>query len=674
MAKGTELRAVITASDKLSPALRAIARQAVATKAAMNHGWGTIGKEMMPIRNRLTDLGASLSSVARGLGIFGLVAGGAAAMGGAALARSVLDAAGAVQDASEVTGVAVENLQKWHAVAGMAGVSTEDVNNSMVKLNKSLFGAANGEKKSAALFKQMGIEVRNADGSIRRIDDVLPQVAEAFDKTHDPATRTAMAMTLFGKSGAKLIPILAKGKGLAEALSEAQRKGIVVSESSIAAMDDLGDNMGMLGTQVRGIAGNIMGELAPSLTPLVQGFSEWLATNKDLIKSNVTGFVKDLADKLKNVDWAAVADAAKAFFGAVVWFVSSGALTKLAIGMAAIKAIQIGGSFVTAGKDMVSLGVAVGGLAKKGAGWVKLKKNFVGPMPAKQTSRLAQGLAKTSGWMSKLGKAGKVIRPLGLALSALAVANTAFASSGNSDPKEQQKAWSGLGGALAGGMVGAKLGAIAGTMIGGPVGTAVGGVMGGIIGSILGEDGATALVEWCQNAGTTMGGFLSGFFTETLPYYVGYGVGWLVDSFSAGWAWATSAASAAIDGIIGFVASLPGRAIAVASTLWTYLVNFWNDPLGSVSGFISSASGLIGGFIDTVKGWFSGLGAAISSMFSNASAGYNAAVSQTSPLSGGGNGGYQGNVNVNFSNAPKGTTATGSSNRGMRTNPNVGHR
>ena len=673
MAKGTELRAVITASDKLSPALRAIARQAVATKAVMTHGWGSIGKEMIPIRNRLSDLGASLSSVARGMGIFGLVAGGAAAMGGAALARSVLDAAGAVQDASEVTGVAVENLQKWHAVAGMAGVSTEDVDNSMVKLNKSLFGAANGEKKSAALFKSMGIAVRNADGSIRRIDDVLPQVAEAFDRTHDPATRTAMAMTLFGKSGAKLIPILAKGKGLSEALAEAQRKGIVVSESSIAAMDDLGDNMGMLGAQVRGIAGNIMGELAPSLTPLVQGFSEWLATNKDLIKSNVTGFVKDLADKIKNVDWAAVADGAKTFFNAVVWFVSSGALTKLAIGMAAIKAIQIGGSFVTAGKDVVSLGMAVGGLAKKGAGWMKLKKNFVGPMPAKQVSKLAQGLSKTTGWMSKLGKAGKVIRPLGLALSALAIANTAFASSGDSDPKEKQKAWAGLGGALAGGMVGAKLGAIAGTMIGGPVGTAVGGVLGGIIGSILGEEGAAALVEWCQNAGSTMGSFLSGFFTETLPYYVGYGVGWLVDAWSTSWSWCISAAGAAIDGIVGFVASLPGRAIALASTLWTYLVDFWNDPLGSVNSFISSATGLIGGFIDTVKGWFSGFGNAISSMFSSASAGYNAAVSQTSPLAGG-QGSYSGSVDVNFANAPKGTTARASGGNNMRVNPSVGYR
>lgn len=674
MAKGTELRAVITASDKLSPALRAIARQAVATKAVMTHGWGSIGKEMIPIRNRLSDLGSSLASVARGMGIFGLVAGGAAAMGGAALARSVLDAAGAVQDASEVTGVAVENLQKWHAVAGMAGVSTEDVNNSMVKLNKSLFGAANGEKKSAALFKSMGIAVRNADGSIRRIDDVLPQVAEAFDRTQDPATRTAMAMTLFGKSGAKLIPILAKGKGLSEALAEAQRKGIVVSESSIAAMDDLGDNMGMLGTQVRGIAGNIMGELAPSLTPLVQGFSEWLATNKDLIKSNVTGFVKDLADKLKNVDWAAVADGAKTFFDAVVWFVSSGALTKLAIGMATIKAIQIGGSFVSAGKDVVSLGMAVGGLAKKGAGWVKLKKNFVGPMPAKQTGKLAQGLGKASGWMSKLGKAGKVIRPLGIALSALAIANTAFGSSGDSAPKEQQKAWAGLGGALAGGMVGAKLGAIAGTMIGGPVGTAVGGVLGGIIGSILGEEGATALVEWCQNAGANMGSFLSGFFTETLPYYVGYGVGWLVDAWSSSWSWCISAAGAAIDGIIGFIAGLPGRAIALASTLWTYLVNFWNDPLGSVNSFIGSATGLIGGFIDTVKGWFSSLGNAISSMFSSASAGYNAAVSQTSPLAGGGRGSYSGSVDVNFANAPKGTTARATGGNNMRVNPYVGHR
>ena len=694
MAKGTELRAVITATDKLSPALRGIVKNAVAAKVAVGANLGTLGKQIAPVVNRVRDVGTAIGGVAQKVGLFGMLAGGAALAGLVGMTRGAVDAAGGLQDAADRTGVAVEALQQWRAVAGLAGVTAEDVDNSMIKLNKTLFNAANGEKKSAALFAAMHIPLRNADGSIRKIESILPDLAAAFDKTEDPATRTAMAMTLFGKSGAKLIPILGQGKGLVAALAEAQRKGIVVTQASVAAMDDLGDAHDTVLAQMRGMAGNIVGSLAPSMTTMVNGLSEWIAANKDLIQTKVTESMRSLAQTLKNVDWKAVAEGAQSFFDAAVWFVSSGTLNRLVIGFAAIKAIQIGSEFATAGKAVWDLGAAVGSLGKKGVGWLKFKKDFSGPMPEPKKSGLKKlaastrgmfkpregvaemvgpmpkktglgkvgesvtkvvkgnkGLAKTVGWVKKLGAAGKVVRPLGIALGAAAVAQTMFAKNANETDAERasrNKELAGFAGSLAGGAIGMQAGAAIGTAFAPGIGTAIGGALGGILGSILGEEGAVAVVDWLQGLGSTIGEF----FTSTLPYYAGYGVGLLVNAVGEGFDLAKATAIAAWDGLMQFLA------------------DFWNDPLGAIRSFISSAGDYLSGFIDSVKNWFSGLGDTIKAIFANAAQGYNDAVS--SPVAGGG---YQGRVDVNFNNAPKGTTVSQNSGRGgIRVNPKVGYR
>lgn len=703
MGKGTELRAVITASDKMSPVLRGIAKNAVAAKMAVGANLGAMGKQLAPLANRVRDVGSAFGGVAQKIGLFGVLAGGAALAGLASVARGAVDAAGGLQDAADRTGVAVEALQQWRAVAGLAGVSADDVDNSMIKLNKTLFNAANGEKKSAALFASMHIGLRNADGSIRKIEDVLPELAQAFDKTDDPATRTAMAMTLFGKSGAKLIPILAQGKGLSEALAEAQRKGIVVSQEAVSAMDDLGDAQDTVLAQMRGIAGNIVGSLAPGMTEMVSGLSEWIAANKDLIQANVSESMRKLAQTVKNIDWKAVAEGAQAFFDAAVWFVSSGTLNRLVIGFAAIKALQIAAEFATIGKALWGLGAAVGALGAKGLAWGKFKKTFTGPMPKKsglnkwaeavrgvfqprpeivgpvpKKSGLSalgasvakvvkgnKGLAKTVGWVKKLGVVGKVIRPLGLALGAMALAQTAFAKNPNETDDqraERGKMLASLAGSFAGGAMGMQVGAMIGTAIMPGIGSAVGGAIGGILGSILGEEGAVAVAGWLQG----MGSQISTFFTATLPYYAGYGVGLLVDAVGNGFELAKATGIAAWNGLTQF------------------LTDFWNDPLGAIQSFITSAGQYLSGFIDSVKNWFSGLGDTIRAIFDNARKGFNDARGQGSSASA--NADYQSpvvspvrkvalnsNSNIHISGLPSYARAETRTTGDIRVGNNVGY-
>src|SRR5207237_10783621 len=56
-------------------------------------------------------------------------------------------------------------------------------------------------------FQQLGVSIYESNGQLRGESDVMMQVADAFKKMPDGAEKAGLAMKLFGKSGADLIPL-----------------------------------------------------------------------------------------------------------------------------------------------------------------------------------------------------------------------------------------------------------------------------------------------------------------------------------------------------------------------------------------------------------------------------------------------------------------------------------
>ena len=64
-----------------------------------------------------------------------------------------------------------------------------------------------------------------------QLQDVLIQVSDAFAKSRDGAAKTAIAMQLFGRAGADLIPFLDQGSQNIDALTKkAQELGLVLND------------------------------------------------------------------------------------------------------------------------------------------------------------------------------------------------------------------------------------------------------------------------------------------------------------------------------------------------------------------------------------------------------------------------------------------------------------
>jgi len=69
----------------------------------------------------------------------------------------------------------------------------------------------------------MGIAVRDQSGNLRRSEDLLADVADAFARIEDPAERVRLALKLFDSEGVALVNLLRNGSGALEKMRERAR-------------------------------------------------------------------------------------------------------------------------------------------------------------------------------------------------------------------------------------------------------------------------------------------------------------------------------------------------------------------------------------------------------------------------------------------------------------------
>src|SRR5438094_7884183 len=116
-------------------------------------------------------------------------------------------------------------------------VDTETADKALGKLEKTLVGTEGNTKKSAATAKELGFAYQDAHGHILPMTELLPKLADKFAKMPNGPEKTALAMNLFGKAGAALLPTLNKGsKGLADLAKESDRFGLTLTGSNVQAL------------------------------------------------------------------------------------------------------------------------------------------------------------------------------------------------------------------------------------------------------------------------------------------------------------------------------------------------------------------------------------------------------------------------------------------------------
>lgn len=217
----------------------------------------------------------SFSSAAK----IGFAAVGAAALAaGTALGVAVkhsLDHADALGKAAQKAGVSVQALSRLEYAARLSDVSMEGLTGSLTKLGKAMVDATTDKTGAASIaFKALGVDVRDTSGNIRDSNAVFLDIADRFGRMEDGATKSTLAMQLFGKAGAELIPLLNSGRdGLKQMADEADRVGFTLKTSTTDAAQAVNDSFTRLGLAFEGVSNRVTEAALPSLKNLTDTLS-----------------------------------------------------------------------------------------------------------------------------------------------------------------------------------------------------------------------------------------------------------------------------------------------------------------------------------------------------------------------------------------------------------------
>lgn len=277
------------------------------------------------------QLGASLGSVGRAIGFPQLVRGftgvGNAVVGLTQRVRALLGpwaalgVAGGVwaaaralgafarigdslSDAATRIGTTAQKLGELRFMADMMGGSAEGLDGALGRMNKNLANAATGKNdNAAALYRRLGISMRDSKGQIRSVIDILPQLAAAFEKNTNPAVRHAMALALGGEEMVQLIPVLSQGRAAVERWIAESRRAGTMTEQQAAAAAALANANKRLNWSFEGLRNAIGGRLAPIITPMLARLTDWIDANRELIAQRVELVAQRFAEWLGRIDF-----------------------------------------------------------------------------------------------------------------------------------------------------------------------------------------------------------------------------------------------------------------------------------------------------------------------------------------------------------------------------------
>jgi hypothetical protein len=161
-----------------------------------------------------------------------------------------------------------KNLTKEHADG-----QVKLIKQSSKEQIESLKELAEGPKGVAKALAALGLSAVDTSGKMKSTDEVMLEVADKFKAMPDDAKKTTLAIQLFGKSGADMIPLLNGGRQAVESL------GITMTTKFAKGADEANDKLVVLQTKLLELSVKLGTALMPALNTIT-----------DLVISLATGF------------------------------------------------------------------------------------------------------------------------------------------------------------------------------------------------------------------------------------------------------------------------------------------------------------------------------------------------------------------------------------------------
>jgi len=352
------LTAILAVRDTMTPVMKQVSAR-----------WGNFrkvidGTQFKNLQKQVALFNRSMQNVAATAGdVAGRIGGPFLALAGSvgfSLQQSVTNFAStgdALDKMSQRIGITAEQLQEFSYAATHAGAAPEDLEDALKDLGEHMAEIANGIDTSSdafTLFQKLGIEMKDAAGNMRPVEQVFLDLADAIQRNEDPALRAKMAMATMGDSGRKLIPMLTSGSdGLKQMAAQARGLGLVMSNDAVASAATMTDHMDDMRAVIGSVGNTIGAKLAPTVIRLSDRFRDLAAANREAFSLKFASVAERLA---QTIDFEGIASAVLTFADyAIRAFNAIGGFNTVLYAMGAIMAGKTLMSVIALGSSIISM-------------------------------------------------------------------------------------------------------------------------------------------------------------------------------------------------------------------------------------------------------------------------------------------------------------------------------
>lgn len=259
---------------EVTAALRKVEREAKRTNKSAETGLAGIRKQVGQIRGAVAGIGLSAASI-----------------GLAGLGRNALTFADQIGEVSERVGVTTENLSALAVAARFVGIELPTLQNTFSRLPQVLDELQRGTGSSVAAFQALQLTAEDFTGL--SVAQSLELIAERMAALPQSTRKVQLAVDLFGKSGAALIPLLDKlgTEGFGGLRANAAGLGVLVSQEFADAAGATNDAVDLMILQLQGLSNQFLTGFLPSV---LTAFNDFQDTVKKDGQEPVREFGEDL--------------------------------------------------------------------------------------------------------------------------------------------------------------------------------------------------------------------------------------------------------------------------------------------------------------------------------------------------------------------------------------------
>jgi hypothetical protein len=361
---------VISATDKATATVRKINNSI----SKITRPFEEAGKSFKSLGREIgfDKLGASLSKIgvtardaARGVGSIvaplGGITGIASIAGIVELADGVAKVGRNITYSAQNIGIGTTQLQEFQGAARLAGLSGEAMTQSLQSLGDTMEDALYGRNQTALmLFNRLGIGIKRTASAAVDAAGEFDALGRAIYNLSDPQKQRLVAGQ-FGLTA--MLPLIRKYHGdMRKARAEAEKTGLIMTPAQIKSADEFADKLAKMDISVSALKNSIGNALMPAIEPLLNGLTDWIGKNRELIGQEIGTYAREFGQWLQSIDWKKVGDDLTSFIGGVDRLIRS--INNVVQSIGGWKTVMIGAGAIMGAKFLSPVLSITGALAK----------------------------------------------------------------------------------------------------------------------------------------------------------------------------------------------------------------------------------------------------------------------------------------------------------------------